>query len=183
MNENSHTVRLGTFILEKEGWGAHAGRQMREKLTGYLAAQGGEGVVKLSMQGMKRIDVAFAFEAIVGLAAQHAGMRPFCVVDLADADLRANIRAAAEQLRFAVMTWDGQKGEALGLRTGSAAHQALAFALDRPQVRAAEFSAAAGVSISNASSRFHHLWTRGLLQRSESTASSGGVEYLYRPVS
>jgi hypothetical protein len=182
MNENSQVLRLGTFILNKEGWGARDGRNMRAQLTGQIALHRAGGVVKLSLSGMKRIDVAFAFEAIVGLAAAHGGARPFCVIDLADPDIRANLAAAADQFPFPVMTWNGQQGEALGLRPGSAAHDALAFALARPEVRAAEFSAAAGVSISNASSRFHNLWARGLLLREASMASSGGKEYVYRPV-
>jgi hypothetical protein len=155
---------------------------MRVKLTSFIAAQPGDGVIKLSVGGMKRIDVGFAFEAIVGLAADHCGKRPFCVTDLTDSDLRANLRAAAEQFPFAVMAWDGHQAEALGLRAGSAPHQALTFALARGSACAAEFAAAAGVSISNASTRFNNLWARGLLQRTESTARSGGREYLYHPV-
>ena len=182
MNEISETLKLGSYFLDKVAWGARAGHQTRLRLTDYIAARPAVGVFKLSLQGMKRIDTAFAAEAIVGLVADHCGSRPICVVDLSDADLRANLAAAAQQSRVSVMVWQGAEGEALGLRAGSAAHQALTFALRRGEVRAADFSAEAGVSISNASTRFNKLWRASLLLRQEHTASSGGKEYVYRPV-
>jgi hypothetical protein len=182
MNEISQVVRLGRFLPQREGWGTLAGSQLRGKLAGHVAALPGEGVIKLSLVGIKRIDVAFAAEAIVGLVADHRGKRPICVVDLADPDLRTNLAAAAQQVKVPVMVWNGHNGDALGLRPGSALHQALVFALGRTAVRAAEFAEAAKVSISNASTRLYKLWTMGLLQRSKGSASSGGKEYVYRPV-
>jgi hypothetical protein len=183
MNEKSHVLRLGNFLPDKQGWGAEAGRKVRDKLTHWIAGFSGAGVVKLSLSGVKRIDIAFAGEAIVPLAAEQVGKRPFCVIDLADPDLRANLAAAAAQLKVPVMAWHGLEGEALGLRPGSALHQALAFALERGEVRAAQFATKAGVSISNASWRYNRLTAAGLVVRIPGTAKSGGKEHRYRPVS
>jgi hypothetical protein len=182
MNETSHTVRLGRFVPKLDAWGASAGQAIRTQLSQHIAAAPEAEVIRLSMQGMKRIDTAFALEAIVRLVDEYRATRPICVVDLADPDITDNLRAAAERIKVAVLAWNGGTARALGLRVGSAAHQALVFALARSEVRAAEFAAHAGVSISNASSRFKGLWERGLLLRTCEAASSGGKEYVYWPV-
>jgi hypothetical protein len=47
-------------------------------------------------------------------------------------------------------------------------------------VRAVEFAQATpDMSIANASTKFKQLWEQGFLLRRETTAESGGVEYVY----
>ena len=126
--------------------------------------------------------MTFAAEALVGLVARYGGERRLCLVDLTDADITENIAAAAERMQVPVTIWQGHRVQVLGVPPGSGARHALAFALARPQVRAADYAAAAGLSITNASSRLNRLWSSGCLLRRAGSASSGGAEYVYRPI-
>jgi hypothetical protein len=162
LNENFHTLQLWQFLPAREGWGSPAGAAVRQKLAAAIAARPDVGLFRLSLQNVKRLDVTFAAAAIVGLIEEHRTRARLCLVNLADADLIENIAAAAGRAQVPVTIWTGEGVQVLGLTPGSAGHDALAFALARPQgVRAADFARAAGVSIANASSRFKQLADRG----------------------
>jgi predicted transcriptional regulator len=70
----------------------------------------------------------------------------------------------------------------VGLQPAQGTVDALQFALVKPEVRAAEFAAVSGTSITNASTKFKQLWDQGFLLRQERNAESGGVEFLYRRI-
>lgn len=183
MNENAKTIPLRNYVTALEGWGHQAGIKVRDKLQAIIDAEPAIGLCRLSMAGIKRLDVSFATEAIALLVARNRGARQICLTELADVDVRENIAAAAERTQVAITVWTGVTVEVLGLGPGAAVQDALAFALARPQgVRAAEYAAACGLSIANASSRLKQLWERGFLLRQPGSAGSGGVEFLYRPI-
>jgi glutaredoxin-related protein len=168
---------------ETTGWGRPQGRAVLERLINAIDSQPGQQVFKLSMKGVERIDASFASEAIVELIRRYRGKKGICIVDLSDAEVRYNLEAAAEHVKFPVTVWNGNKGEAIGVKPSAGNRDAFEFALARPQARAAEFAETMdAMSIANASTKFKQLWEQGFLLRSESAADSGGVEFLYQRI-
>lgn len=183
MNENEYTIKLGNYLPDREGWGRQHGTNVRQKLEAHIRDRPAATLVRLSLQSVKRIDVGFASEAIVGLIKDYRDQMQMCLVELTDPDVTENIAAAADRMNVPVTIWNGHLVQIASLSPGSALHDALAFALARPKgVRSADFAAASGISITNASSRFKQLWDRGFLLRSEGLAKSGGAEFVYRPI-
>lgn len=148
----------------------------------YINARPPGGVLRLSLQGVRRLDAGFAGEAIVEVIRQYRSARPICLVGAGDEDILGNIAAAARERKTPVTVWRAGSAQILGGPRTRTAQDALAFALARPSVRAAEYAESAGISITNASSRLHRLWAAGCLLRDATTAPSGGTEYVYRPI-
>ena len=112
------------------------------------------------------------------LAKRYRGAKGFCLADLSDLDLIENIEAAAIRKAQPLMIWEGDHSRVIGLEPSQGNREALAFALSRPIVRAAEFAQAIpDMLIANASTKFRQLWEQGFLLRRETAAESGGVEY------
>jgi hypothetical protein len=104
-------------------------------------------------------------------------------LDLSDPDLKENYEAAAARKVQPLILWTGGTASVLGVQPSQGTRDALEFALQHAQTRAAEFVAErSGLSIANASMKFKQLWEQGFLLREESAADSGGVEYVYRRI-
>lgn len=171
------------FIGAEDGWGRDFGREIHGKLVNAIDAQASRAPVKLSMEGIRKVDVSFSSEAIVEVARRYQKSRGFCLVDLGDPGVIENIDAAAARSKFPVVIWNGSEVRVIGLEPSAGNREALAFALAHRQVRAAEFAdTSPGMSIANASTKFKQLWEQGFLLRTESAADSGGVEFLYERI-
>jgi hypothetical protein len=180
MNQIEAALRLREFMASNEGWGRDAGREVYRKLVDFVESKSGIAIFRVSMAGVKRIDISFASETIVELARKHRGKKGFCFVDLGDADMEENWEAAAERAKQPLMKWEGTKSHILGVKPSVGIADALDFALTRVETKASEFAGAhKSVSITNASTKFKQLWEQGFLLRRESVAESGGVEYVY----
>lgn len=180
MNENSVIIRLGDFMNSSEGWGRGQGREVYQKLIDFVENNPGVTVFKVSLYGVRRVDISFASETVVELAKRYRGSKGFCFTDLTDPDMLENWGAAAERKSQPIMVWEDGVGRVIGLEPSPGNLGAFRFALDRPRARAAEFAVATeGMSIANASTKFKQLWEQGFLLRREDMADSGGVEFVY----
>lgn len=182
MNEIIPAFRLFNYLTGGEGWGRAAGAKARQKLAQHIAARPAAGTIRISLQSVRRLDVACASEVLVGLIQNGRAKHSYCLVDLGDPDVRENIAAAAERAKVPVTAWQGAAVTILGPEPSRGNRAALAFALERREVRAAEFAAIAEISTANASMKFRQLWAEGYLLRSEDTAPSGGTEFVYRRI-
>lgn len=173
-------LRLRDFMAEADGWGRDAGRDTYGKLIPFVEGHPGVQVFRVSLKGVRRVDISFASETIVELARRYRAMKGFCFTDLNDTDQQENWSAAAERSRQPLFKWDEQgRPTIMGLQPTQGISDALQFALDREEARAADFAASSKVSITNASNKFKQLWEQGFLLRREAVAESGGVEYVY----
>jgi hypothetical protein len=182
MNEMSViNLRLREFMTEDDGWGRPAGRVTYQRLMEFIEKHPGVLIFRVSLTGVRRVDISYASETIVELARKYRGQKGFCFVDLVDVDQRENWEAAAQRAKQPLMSLNkhGQL-EILGIEPSQGNADALKFALTKPETRAAAYAASAkGVSITNASTKFKQLWEQGFLLRREAAADSGGVEYVY----
>lgn len=181
MNE-TRVVVLRQFMERSEGWGRDEGREVYQRLLGFVERNPGTVVFQLSMKDVQRVDISFASETIIELARRFRRSKGFCLVDLADRDMIENIDAAGVRKEQPLLVWQGKSANLVGMRPTEGAREAFQFAMGRPQARASEFAALRNVSIANASTKFKQLWEQGFLLRRESAADTGGVEFLYRRI-
>lgn len=164
----------------EEGWGREEGHDVYQRLLDFVETHPMVTVFRVSMHGVRRVNTGFASETLVELAWRYRGTKGFCIVDLQNADVIENWNAAAERKRQPLVLWTNEGAKVIGAQPSRGARDALQFALERPQVRAAEFvEAAPDISISNASSKFKLLWEQGFVLRQEDVADSGGMEFVY----
>lgn len=167
---------------ESNGWGRDQGRATAEKLVSFLSTIPERRLVKLSMEGVERIDASFASEAIAEVIARFRKKVGIYLAELADGGIKLNIDLAAERIDVPVLVSNDGAIEVIGMKPSSGNRQALEYAWTKGEVRAAEFADIAGISIANASTKYKQLWEQGFLMRIDSAADSGGVEFLYRRI-
>jgi hypothetical protein len=177
----AQSLRLRDFMTDSDGWGRISGRDVYRRLMEFVETHPGAAVFRVSLDGVRRIDISFASETIVEIARRCRGRKGFCFVDLVDVDQTENWAAAAQRASQPIVSWD-EHGEAttLGPEPSQGNADAFRFALSRLETRAAEYaSSVKNISITNASNKFKQLWEQGFLLRREAAAVSGGVEYVY----
>jgi hypothetical protein len=162
-----------------EGWGRSQGREVYQRLLLFVEENPGTLVFQISMKDVRRVDMSFASETIIELARRFRRAKGFCLVDLTDSDMIENIDAAGQKKEQPMLVWRGRSADLIGIKPTEGAREAFQFAMARRQSRASEFATQRNVSIANASMKFKQLWEQGFLLRRESTADTGGVEYLY----
>lgn len=175
-------IPLNELMNRSDGWGRAMGHEVFRKLLEHVESHPDQATFRISFKGVKRADVSFCSESVVELARRFKGSKGFCLVDVGTPDLEENLDAAARRVEQPLMIWDGQKARFLGLPVSLGNQAALAFVLERPQARAAEFAQNCGISIANASSKMKQLWATGFLMRRESAADSGGTEFVYQRI-
>lgn len=173
-------IVLRDHMEDGQGWGREQGRLVFQRLLEQVEAVPACVVFQISMRGVKRADISFTSETLVELARRFRRVKGFCLFDLTDLDVKENCDAAATRKEQPLTVWTRGKAEVLGAQPSQGTREALKFALQRPRTRAAEFVVERpGLSIANASMKFKQLWEQGFLLREESTADTGGTEYVY----
>lgn len=174
-------LRLREFMNDDDGWGRDSGRVTYRRLMDYVEDHPGVLIYRVSLKGVRRVDISFASETIIELARRYRGQKGFGFIDLKNADQQENWEAAAQRAKQPIMSWGGSgQLKILGIEPSQGNADALKFALAKDVTRAAEYAASTqGVSITNASTKFKQLWEQGFLLRREAVAESGGVEYVY----
>lgn len=173
---------LRNFMDRPDGWGRGQGREVYRRLLDFVEGNSGVLVFRISMKDVQRVDISFASETIVELARRYRRAKGFCIIDLADKDLIENVSAAAEKKDQPLLIWRERSASLIGSQPSEGTREAFQFAMGKVQSRATEFAAQKGLSIANASMKFKQLWEQGFLLRKESTADSGGVEFVYQRI-
>ncbi len=173
---------LRKFMNRPDAWGRLEGREVYSRLLDFVEENSGTMVFKVSLDGVRRLDMSFASETLVELARRFRRTKGFCLVDLVDKDIAENIDAAAEKKDQPLLLWEGKSARVIGGAPSEGAREAFQFAMGRPECRASEFAIQKGISIANASMKFKQLWNKGFVLRRESTADSGGIEFVYRRI-
>ena len=173
---------LRDFMDRPEGWGRSQGREIYQRLLEFVERNPGTIKFRISMKGIQKIDISFASETIVELARRFRRTKGFCLVDLTDKDLIENLGAAAERKEQPILLWAERSADVIGPVPSAGLREAFQFAMSKAQTRATEFATKKEISIANASMKFKQLWEQGFLLRRESTADSGGVEFVYERI-
>jgi hypothetical protein len=185
MNERPTNVIALVDMMggETDGWGRSMGRKVFEALRDSVEAHTNVRVFAISLAGVEHLDFSFASESVVEIARRYRGEKGFYLTDLADADMRDNIDAAAAKKEQPLLVWRDGSYTLIGMLPSQGNREAFAFAMERPATRASEFAVAReGMSIANSSTKFKQLWSGGFLLRSVGSAESGGTEFVYHPI-
>ena len=178
----SQVLSLHKFMNRPDGWGRSEGREVYGRLLGFVEENPGTILFKVSLEGVRRLDMSFASETLVELARRYRRTKGFCLIDLTDKDIAENIDAAAEKKGQPLLVWEGKSARVIGGNPSAGTREAFQFAMGRPECRTSEFANQKGISSANASMKFKQLWNEGFLLRRESAADSGGVEFVYRRI-
>ena len=175
-------LSLRKFMNHPDGWGRSEGCEVYSRLLDFVEGNPGTIVFKVSLDGVRRLDMSFALETLVELARRYRRTKGFCLIGLADKDIAENIDAAAEKKDQPLLIWEGKSARVIGGDLSEGTREAFQFAMGRPECRASEFAIQKGISSANASMKFKQLWHKGFLLRRESVADSGGVEFVYQRI-
>jgi len=173
---------LRKFMSRPEGWGRATGRDVYPRLLDFVEDNPGTTVFQISMKDVQRIDISFASETVIELARRFRRAKGFCLIDLDDTDIIENLDAAGAKKEQPLLVWREKSAKCIGLAPSEGAREAFQFAMDRQQTRAAELAVQKKISIANASMKFKLLWEQGFLLRYESTADTGGIEFVYHRI-
>ena len=176
---DTQAIRLFDFMDRPEGWGRRQGREVFQRLLEFVEENAATAVFRISVKDVQRMDISFASEAIIELARRFRRTKGFCLIDLMDTDLLENVDAACWKKNQPMIVVMPRSVDLLGTKPSQGTREAFEFAMSRQRVRATEFAAHKGIPVANSSMKYKQLWEQGFLLRCESTADSGGVEYVY----
>jgi hypothetical protein len=179
MKRNVQDFRLRNLMPGPDGWGRSAAAPIRAALLTRIGALADPVLVRISLAGVKRLDVTFASAALVEVVAEHLGTKGVCLSEVTGADLEENIAAAADRVGVPLTLWSGDTVQVLGPQPVAGNRAVLDLALTRPSLRATDVAAAMHLSVPNASTKLKQLWKGGYLMRVEHPAASGGNEFVY----
>ena len=180
MHQISRPVVLLADLMESdEAWGRAKGREVFQRLIDEVEAHPGATVLRVSLRGVRRVDISFASVTVVELARRYRGAKGFCLEHVVDDDMLENWDAAAERKEQPLVLWTGGKCRVIGVAPTAGNTPAFLFTLKRKRVRASESATVNHTTVANASMKFNQLWRQGFLLRQEDVSPSGGREYSY----
>ena len=180
MNQKTTILKLREHMDSDQGWGRVQGRSVYSNLIDFVEGHPGSLIFRVSLSGVKRVDISFASETLVELANRYRKHKGFYFIDLTDQDMIENWEAAAERKNQPLIIWHGKEWKSIGPSPAKGASGAFDFAMQQEVSRASDFVAAnPGMTIANASMKFKQLWEKGFLLRQERVAESGGIEFVY----
>ncbi len=183
MNQmKAQVLPLGEIMKQAEGWGRSQGRAVYHLLLKFVEDNPGSVVFRISLQGVKRMDISFASETIVELARRFRRSKGFYLVNLTDTDMVENIDAACVKKNLPILIVGKEQTSLIGLKPSEGTREAYEFAMNRSYVRASELAKERGISLQNASMKLKKLWDQGFLLRQEIASDSGGVEFEYSKI-
>jgi hypothetical protein len=179
MNRNNHTITLRSLMSGADCLGSVTGRRIQPALIGKVGTSRGPELVRVSLSGIRQIDVTFARETIIAMVQYHLRHHGICLTQPTSADVVDNIAAAAERAGVPVTVWRGDIPEIVGPPPSGGAVPAFKVALAQSQIRAAGLAQTLGISLTNASTKLKQLWDSGYLMRDEVASATGGNEFVY----
>ena len=182
MNETPATLRLRDYMDDQDGWGHEQGHRVFEALLKSLEGLPASRVIRVSLSGVRRTDASFPRESVIELARRFRGERGFCLVDVRDPDLLDNWDAAALKRGQPLVSWWGDNWRLLGPSPSRGNTKTFEYLMATESATASHVAKILTLSLTNASTKLKQLLEGGYLLRSEETAQSGGVEYVYHRI-
>ena len=185
VKQATQTLRLLDYMDSHDGWGNQAGREVHQRLNRVVEQNPQEVMFRISLSGVRRVDVSFARESVIEIARRYRGEKGFCLVDIgADADIEAddlldNWRMAAEDRKQPLTVWTDEGARVIGPQPSQPANELLNFVYKRRTVATPEAAKALKKELNNVSTRLKQLTDRGFILRTEVPSPTGGVEYRY----
>lgn len=184
----AHTVRLRDYMVSDDGWGNKPGVLVHQKLVRVVEERPQVVMFRVSLEGVRCVDVSFARESVVRLAERYRGQKGFCLVDFEGvdgievADILDNWRLAAIDLKQPMTVWTSDGPQIIGPKPTAPAEQLLNLVLERRDLGTPEAAKTLKKELNNVSTRLKNLTDRGFILRQELPSQSGGVEFRYMAI-
>lgn len=177
-------VSVRRFMNASVGWGVEQGKTVHHQLDLELSKVNGSSVIELDLRGIEQADVSFCREAIVEIVRKYRPGRQFFLANFENEVIVENLDAALRRRNQTglLRLQDGSYsliGKPIGVDMESMLRdvETMGEATARQIIQRHN-----KLKIQNCSNKLKALWQLGLLVRDESSAPSGGREYVYKPV-
>lgn len=181
MNPIALDIRLRDHFPSgrEDVWGSAEGLAVREKLVRVVDAHPEATIIRISLEGVRKIDGSAARESVMELAYQLRGRRGICLMDVSSRDVLENLNNAALVRGQTLVVWSEKGPQLIGPRPSEDTWDLLKFVLKKGDVTTAEAAKVLRKQVNNVSTRLKRLTEEGLVLRRDVNASTGGLEYRY----
>jgi len=188
VKQMAHTLRLRDYMASDDGWGNRPGVLVHQKLIRVVEEMPQVVMFRVSLEGVRCVDVSFARESVVRLAERYRGRKGFCLVHLDGVDgiefedILDNWRLAAVDLQQPMTVWTSDGPLIVGPQPSVPAQQLLKLVLERRDLGTPEAAKTLKKELNNVSTRLKNLTDRGFILRQELPSQTGGVEFRYMAI-
>tara|TARA_R110002096_G_scaffold362410_4_gene555547 strand:+ start:4658 stop:5188 length:531 start_codon:yes stop_codon:yes gene_type:complete len=175
-------------MASDDGWGNKPGVLVNQKLVRMVEEMPQVATFRVSLEGVRCVDVSFARESVINLAKRYRGDKGFCLVDIEATDdievedILDNWRLAAIDQQQPMTVWTDDGPRIIGPQPTEPTQQLLSLVLKRKDLGTPEAAKTLKKELNNVSTRLKNLTDRGFILRQEIPAQSGGVEFRYRAI-
>ena len=184
----THTLRLRDYMASDDGWGNKAGSLVQQQLVQDVEQSPQAVIFRISLSGIRCVDVSFARESVIELARRYRGEKGFCLVDVGSTedidaeDILDNWRLAAGDRKQPLTVWTDKGPRIIGPQPTEPAQELLSLVLTRKALGTPEAAKSLNKELNNVSTRLKNLTDRGFILRQEVPAQTGGVEFRYMAI-
>lgn len=173
-------IDLRKLMIEDIGWGVDNGREVHRHLERAISALP-SCMVGIDLSGIRQADVSFSREAIVETLRRFRPSHQFVLMNPQNEVVVENLEAALDRRGETVLLRErGGTIRPIGRDLGLGLRPLLETVIRLGRATSRDILAHhSGMSIQNASNKLKELWQLGLLRREETSAQSGGREWLY----
>jgi hypothetical protein len=184
MKQTSMTVDLREFTDGKDHpYGNGQGKRTFRALVDHLDARPSLRILGISLGGLVATDASFPRESVLSVARHFRCERGIFLIGVRDRDMVDNWRYAAIAKEQPLVIWyPKNEFEIIGPDMGSATSSLVTYVLRAGSVSASQVAQDLDMTVQNASTRLKKLYTQGYVLRTEATAESGGIEFLYEAI-
>lgn len=183
MNQNSQQLQLLDFTNQNDHpFGNQQGRDTFQQLKTYIDSHPSISIIGISMAGIKATDASFPRESVISIAKTYRESKRFYLIDVMNPDILDNWDYAAKAKEQPLVAWDKSKYRILGANLTPSSLQLVDFVLSKGSVLVSQVAVELELTVQNASTRLKKLVDDGYILRTETTAESGGIEYVYQGI-
>lgn len=178
----SNLIKLRDFLEEPIAIGNQEGREVYQALLKDIDKNPQISIFEISLAGVDATDASFPRESIVSLAKNLRGEKAFYLTNFKNKDLIDNWQYGAEAKEQPLLIHHESKKFWIGPKVNSATQELLDFIYEQQKFTTSLIANHFDVSIPNASMKLKKLFNQGYILGEKETASSGGHEFVYRPI-
>lgn len=183
MKQNSIIINLLDFTNGKSNpFGNQQGKETFALLKDFVDSHPNKTVFGISLADIEATDASFPRESVLAIAKSYRGDRGFYIQDIKNPDLLDNWDYAAKAKEQPLVVWDKDQFQVLGPELSTATRDLVHYVLRKASVTVSQVAVDLELSVPNASTRLKKLVDAGYILRTEATAESGGIEYIYQAI-
>ena len=175
-------IVLRKLLTSDVAFGNKEGLKVYQAISMYIDEHPEYSIFEVSLRGIDATDASFPRESIVSLAKNFRGEKAFYLTNFKNKDLIDNWQYGAEAKKQPLLIKHEDKQLWIGPKVNSATQELLDFIYEQPRVTTSLIANHFDVSIPNASMKLKKLFNQGYILGEKETASSGGHEFVYRPI-